>query len=45
LTDTGLKLIDVHRRVDGRVLVGSSRQTDQGADAERAAIAGSGGRP
>jgi hypothetical protein len=44
LTDTGLKLIEVHRRLDGRVLVGSSRQTDQGADAARAPVAPS-GRP
>ena len=44
LTDTGLKLIEVHRRLDGRVLVGTSRQTDQGADAARAPVAPS-GRP
>jgi circadian clock protein KaiC len=34
LTDSGLKLVPIHRRLDGRVLVGTSRQVQQDTDAE-----------
>jgi circadian clock protein KaiC len=33
LTDGGLRLVPIHRRLDGQVLVGTSRQADQVADA------------
>ena len=33
LTEDGLKLLAVHRQLDGQVLVGTSRQTEQDADA------------
>jgi circadian clock protein KaiC len=33
LTDEGLKLVPIHRRLDGRVMVGTSREVQQDADA------------
>jgi len=33
LTDEGLKLVPIHRRLDGRVLVGTSREVQQDTDA------------